>query len=150
MSRPKTRYAHTVISEKEKGKPTEILKHKHPSKMNMTLDMQDSEGKNLKIKCSIPNATEIEGGKDFIAEKCVVFRIASELFYAVWRDNPNKGFFFISGNKKSVHLENHDLKHVPNRILTVLKYTKKCRKEVLSTIRKCGFTKGDNSNETKV
>lgn len=129
-------YPHFKIEEKEPKKPKTELVHRHLDRLNGSFSFKSTDGKVLTTKFSA-KAESDSTNQDltFLEAKCDVFKIVSGLYCAVWKNNPDKGFFFISGNKKSVTFDQIDLKHAPNRILTVLKYRKKAKRRVLSTIK---------------
>jgi hypothetical protein len=148
---PKRRsgYPHVTITEKEKGQQQlKILSHKHPTSAIGHLQFRDKDGKNLKINFSIPEIPEIQADKDWIGKKCVTYQICGDLWVAVWRNNPDKGFFYISGNKKSVQFRIRDLRRVPNRVLAVLKYSKKDKTRMLNTNKE--LFKGLNEHDSQM
>ena len=121
-------YPHITIKENKK-----TLKHKHPTKIKGSLTVETIDGKILKITHTAKTQiTAKTAQKDFLSQKCEIFQIVSGLHVAIWKNNPDKGFFYITGNKNSVHFRNRDLKHGVNAILRVLKYTKKAKTRVLS------------------
>jgi hypothetical protein len=117
-------YPHFIISTKEKGKPKKIISHRHPEELKLDMMIKQQNGKIMKFTASAKREPEITVQKQKLELNWTLFNISSNLWYAVSKKNPKDGFFYISGNKKSVRLRKYDLRHVPNRVLAVLKAIK--------------------------
>jgi hypothetical protein len=129
----KITYPHFTVEEKEKKKPKTTLVHRHLARMRGTRSYESTDGKVLTVKDSAKMETETSiADKDFLSEKCDITEISPYLYCAVWKNNPDKGFYYITGNKKSAPFDHSNLKHAPNRILKVLRYSKKRKKAILS------------------
>ena len=121
-------YSHVKIFE-QKGKKKTLLKHKHPRQTKGNLSFKDANGKTLKLQFSASTQLQSEVDLAKFDDKWRSFRIVSDLWLAIAKNNPKKCFFYVSGNKKSVRIRKTDLNHVPNRILGILKQVKNAKYE---------------------
>jgi hypothetical protein len=120
------------VEEKEKRKPKTQLAHMHLKKVDGNLHAYSTDGKILTTKFSSPTESDTTVHDiNFLEHKCDIFKISSGLYCALWKNNPDKGFFFLTGNKKSVSFDSIDLKHSPNRLLKVLKFRKRCKEHAI-------------------
>jgi hypothetical protein len=139
----KITYPHFTIEEKEKKKPKTELVHRHLERMRGTRSYESTDGKILTIKDSAKAESESTiHDINFLEEKCDLYKILPGLFYAFWKDNPDKGFFFISGNKKSVSFDECDLKKGWIRYSRCLKDRKK--KKIYTEVATKAFLKIKN------
>jgi hypothetical protein len=125
-------YPHFKITEKEPKKPEIELVHRHLKKVKGTISYQTTDGKILTEKFSSPEVSTSEiHDLNFLEEKCDCYKISFGLFCAFWKDNPDKGFFFISGQKKSASFDELDFKKGWIRYSRILKGRKKLKNRVL-------------------
>jgi hypothetical protein len=137
LANKKIPYPHLKITEQEpnkksKQKPTEIV-HRHLQRLTGTLNFQTTEGTQLITKFSSPQEYDVSTQTNFLTEKCDTYIILHGIYLSFWKNNPDKGFIFISGNRKSEKIDILDIKKAWIRISAILKHRKKLKKAVLST-----------------
>lgn len=130
-------YPHVKITEKAKREKPQELAHRHLKRLDGNLKFRTSDGKIMTITYSAKTeqATELNN-PEWLAQHAHIFRICGNLFHATWKNNPDKGFFFISGNKKSVNTDESHLKRGWINYSAVLRHRKNQKRVILNIIGK--------------